>query len=457
MTILDNTDLVLGVGLGLLALLIAGVWAMTQRLRRENREQMARIAEMANALGQRQAEIAGALQQSQVTMNDRLDGLGKRLGDSLHQQSERTGQSLKVLYERLAVIDHAQKNLTDLSQQMVGLQDILSNKQARGAFGEIQLNDLVTAALPPSAYAFQASLSNGKRADCLLKLPNPPGSIVIDAKFPLESYQALRDAKDEAARVAAGRAFAQDVKTHVVAISEKYIVPGETAESALMFLPSEAVYAELHANFINVVEESFRRRVWIVSPTTLMATLNTVRAILKDSRMREQAHVIQAEVQKMMEDVGRLDDRVGKLQTHFDQATKDIRDIRISTEKITKRGERIDDLQLSDERPADDLPPATTSPRSTSRRSDRACTTASPRVGACWPCSAPPPATAWRRGSCSGCRGSCSACRSTAFWFRSERSRHRRVAKVILRKQKAGIQEIGRLAFMAAVSVPSSR
>jgi DNA recombination protein RmuC len=358
MTILDNTGLVLGIGLALLVLLIAGVFAATQRMRRENREQMVRITQMADALSQRQSEISGALQQSQVTMNDRLDGLGKRLGDSLHQQSERTGQSLKTLYERLAVIDSAQKNLTDLSQQMVGLQDILSNKQARGAFGEIQLNDIVQGALPPSAYAFQVSLSNGKRADCLLKLPNPPGSIVIDAKFPLESYQALRDAPDEAAKVQAGRRFAQDVKTHVVAISDKYIVPGETAESALMFLPSEAVYAELHANFINVVEESFRRRVWIVSPTTLMATLNTVRAILKDSRMREQAHVIQAEVQKMMEDVGRLDDRVGKLQNHFDQATKDIRDIRISTDKITKRGEKIDDLQLSDETPAEDLPPA---------------------------------------------------------------------------------------------------
>jgi len=362
-TILDNTGAVLGIGLGLLAALVAGVYAVTQRARRENLDQMARITEMAEALSRQQSELSGALQQSQMTVNDRLDGLGKRLGDSLHQQSERTGQSLKTLYERLAVIDHAQKNLTDLSQQMVGLQDILSNKQARGAFGEIQLNDLVTATLPPSAYEFQVTLNNGKRADCLLKLPNPPGSIVIDAKFPLESYQALRDAgSDEAARTAAGRRFAQDVKAHVVAISEKYIVPGETAESALMFLPSEAVYAELHANFVNVVEESYRRRVWIVSPTTLMATLNTVRAILKDSRMREQAHVIQAEVQKMMEDVGRLDKRVGNLQSHFDLAVKDIGEIRTSTDKITRRGEKIEDLQLADETPAEDLPPATVQP-----------------------------------------------------------------------------------------------
>ncbi|MEK9672253.1 MAG: DNA recombination protein RmuC [Rhodospirillaceae bacterium] len=360
-SLLENTGLVLGVGLTLLFVLIASIYAAMQKTRRETEAQMARIAQMADALAGRQAELSGAMQQSQITMNDRLDGLGKRLGDSLQQglqrQSEQTGQSLKSLYERLAVIDSAQKNLTDLSQQMVGLQDILANKQARGAFGEIQLNDLVTAALPPHAYAFQASLSNGKRADCLLMLPNPPGVIVIDAKFPLESYEALRNASDDAAKAAAGRAFAQDVKKHVVDIADKYIVADETAESALMFLPSEAVYAELHANFRNVVEESFRRRVWIVSPTTLMATLNTVRAVLKDSRMREQAHVIQAEVQKMLDDVGRIDDRVGKLQRHFDQATEDMRNIRISTEKVVKRGERIEDLQLGDEHTADELEP----------------------------------------------------------------------------------------------------
>lgn len=305
-----------------------------------------------------QDRLAGQLQQSQITVNERLDGFGKRLGDSLSQQVEKTDQRLKGLQERLAVIDQAQRNITDLSQQMVGLQDILSNKQARGAFGEIQLNDLVTAALPPDAYAFQEVLSNGRRADCLLKLPNPPGAIVIDAKFPLESYQALRAAENDAERVQASRRFSTDVAAHVKAIAERYIVAGETAESALMFLPSEAVYAELHAGFRNVVEESFKRRVWIVSPTTLMATLNTVRAVLKDARMREAAHVIQAEVLKMMEDVGRLDDRVDKLRNHFRQAEKDIGDIEISSGKIRKRGEKIETLQLSDETPAEDLPGA---------------------------------------------------------------------------------------------------
>jgi len=232
---------------------------------------------------------------------------------------------------------------------VVGLQDILSNKQARGAFGEIQLQDIVTSALPPSAYAFQQTLSNGKRADCLIRLPNPPGDIVIDAKFPLESYRALIGAGDEAARKTARRRFAADVDKHVADIAERYIVPGETAESALMFLPSEAVYAELHASFTEVIERSHRARVWIVSPTTLMATLNTVRAVLKDVRMREQAGLIQKEVMTMMQDLGRLDDRVGKLESHFSMAEKDLRAIRISSDKIKGRGERIGEIEMGED------------------------------------------------------------------------------------------------------------
>ena len=266
-------------------------------------EQMAQAqSDMSQRLAASQADLSGRLQQSQSSVNERLDLLSRRLGDGLTQQTEKTGANLKELEKRLAVIDRAQQTITGLSQQMVSLQDILSNKQSRGAFGEIQLQDLVTAALPPSAYGFQVTLGNGRRADCLLNLPNPPGAIVVDSKFPLESFQALRDAQDDTQRVQAGRAFAADVGTHVRDIAEKYIVPGETADSALMFLPSEAVYAELHAHFRNVVEDSFRRRVWIVSPTTLMATLNTVRAVLKDAKMREQAGVIQAEVVKMMDD-----------------------------------------------------------------------------------------------------------------------------------------------------------
>ncbi|HMA14828.1 MAG: DNA recombination protein RmuC [Bacteroidota bacterium] len=310
-----------------------------------------RLAQMAESQNAVQSTIVERLQaQERVvikTVDERLQGFSKLVGERLTDSTTKSQAALADLRERLAVIDKAQQNLTELSTQVVGLQDILANKQARGAFGEIQLRDLVEATLPPSAYAFQATLGNGRRADCLLQLPNPPGAIAIDSKFPLESYEALRNAGSDEAQVAtARRAFIADLRRHVQDIAQRYIVPGETAESALLFLPSEAVYAELHANCRGVVEESYKARVWIVSPTTLMATLNTVRAVLKDVRMREQASIIQAEVGKMMEDVLRLDDRVGKLETHFDQARRDIEQIRTSSGKILRRGEKIGELEL---------------------------------------------------------------------------------------------------------------
>ncbi len=322
-----------------------------------------RLAQMAESQNAVQNTIVERLQaQERVvikTVDERLQGLSKQVGDRLNDSTTKHQTALADLRERLAVIDKAQQNLTELSTQVVGLQDILANKQARGAFGEIQLRDLVEATLPPSAYAFQATLGNGRRADCLLQLPNPPGAIAIDSKFPLESYEALRAAgSDEAQLAAARRAFILDVRKHVQDIAARYIIPGETAESALMFLPSEAVYAELHANCRPVVEESYRARVWIVSPTTLMATLNTVRAVLKDVRMREQASIIQSEVGKMMADVERLDSRVGKLETHFDQARRDIEQIRTSSSKILRRGEKIGELELEEaEREAEEVAP----------------------------------------------------------------------------------------------------
>ncbi len=334
----------------------------TERENRDGVEFTGRISQLTETLAATQAQTADRFQAQERAigklLEERLGDLTKRVGDRLQDHATRNQTVLGALGERLAVIDQAQKNITELSSQVVGLQDILANKQARGAFGEVQLSDIVTSILPPSAYSFQTTVGENRRVDCLLHLPNPPGSIAIDSKFPLESYQALQEAKDDAASLQARRTFVTDVRKHVKDIAERYIVAGETAESALMFLPSEAVYAELHANFRNVVEDSYRARVWIVSPTTLMATLNTVRAVMKDVRMREQAGVIQSEVQKMMLDVGRLDDRVDKLQRHFQQADRDIRDIRTSAEKITKRGERIEELQLEDaEDDAAELPP----------------------------------------------------------------------------------------------------
>jgi len=305
-------------------------------------------ADLRGRLSQMSAQSAAERAELLRTLQERLDGVSKRMGDSLEKSATKTASSLGELGKHLNVIDQAQKNISDLAGQVVGLQDILDNKQTRGAFGEVQLENLVTSILPPSAYVFQASLSNQRRVDCLIKLPQPPGPIAIDAKFPLESYHALHNAEDDSQLKTAQRAFRTAIRKHVKDIQERYILAGETADSALMFLPSEAVYAELHANFPETVEQSYRARVWIVSPTTLMATLNTVRAVLKDARMREQAGVIQAEVQKLLDDVRRLDDRTQKLQSHFGQASKDLELIATSTKKITHRATKIEDVQLAE-------------------------------------------------------------------------------------------------------------
>ncbi len=289
------------------------------------------------------------------SLNQRLDALSKRLDDGLDKQTEKTSETLKGLHERLAVIDSAQKNITDLSHQMVALQDILSNKQARGAFGEFQMESLIKDFLPPSAYDFQATLSNGTRVDCLIRLPSPPGTIPIDSKFPLEAYRAIQKAKSEAEKTNANREFSKDVGLHVKAIAEKYVIPGET-DWALMFLPSEAIFAELNSNFANVVEDAQRRRVGFVSPSTLMALVNTIGSILKDGQMKEQAGLIQKQVALMLNDVRLLDERVGKLKTHFRQAGEDIEGITVSSDKITTRGQNISDVQLEeDETPAEEL------------------------------------------------------------------------------------------------------
>jgi len=348
----DQTVLILAAAILLAAVIIALVLAVRRRPQEPEddpteamREQLAGLTQRLQFLSENQMHAQTALQQA---FEERLDAVSQRMNQNLTQSATKTAETLGKLHTRLNVIDEAQKNLTDLSGQVVGLQDILANKQARGAFGEVQMSDIVSNALPPSAYAFQTTLSNGKRPDCLLQLPNPPGSIVIDAKFPLESFHALRNAEDETQKKLAAREFRDAVSKHVKDIAARYILPGETAESALMFLPSEAIYAELHTNFVDVLNKSYEMRVWIVSPTTLMATLNTVRAVLKDVRMREQAHIIQKEVGELAKDVTRLDKRVGNLQSHFTMVNKDISEITTSTEKIVRRSGKIEDLQLEE-------------------------------------------------------------------------------------------------------------
>ena len=340
----------------------ASIDKATDLLFRGQAELAGRLSQFSEASFQQQIKLADTLNEQKISllkiMDDKLLAVTKSVGDGLQSSANRTNETILDLRERLAKIDAAQQKIANLSEQVVSLQEILSNKQARGAFGEIQLNDIVKSALPPSAYTFQYILSNQKRADCILRLPNPPGPIVIDSKFPLESYQALQNGESERDKTEAARLFRIAVSKHIKDIAEKYIIAGETAESALMFLPSESVYAELHTNFTDLVEYSYRSRVWIVSPTTLMATLNTVRAVLKDAVMQQQAGIIQKEVLSLIEDITRLDERVDSLSKHFEQAGKDIEDIRISAGKISRKIDKIEDLQVGEQQPQKSVTPA---------------------------------------------------------------------------------------------------
>lgn len=281
-------------------------------------------------------------------METRLAEVGRGMSESLAGSASRTARSLGELQQRLETIDRAQANIEKLSGNVLSLQDILSNKQTRGAFGEIQLHDIVQKALPRDSYSMQATLSNGRRVDCLIHLPAPPGPIAIDAKFPLNAYEALRNATNNAEAIEAQRRMRIDLRSHIKAIAERYVIEGETADGALLFLPSEAVYAELHANFPEIVREGFTARVWIVSPTTCMAVLNTMRAVLKDARMREQAGAIRKELALLAGDVGRLSDRVDNLDRHFGQASKDLADIRISADKAGRRAKRLDNFDFEE-------------------------------------------------------------------------------------------------------------
>lgn len=341
--------------------------ARSARMAEPVMQQMAWMAQRVQGLSDGQERLAGGLHHVGETqahaqtamlqlMEQRLAEVSRQMGESLHGSATRTARSLGDLQQRLETIDKAQANIEKLSGNVLSLQDILSNKQTRGAFGEIQLHDIVQKALPSDAYEMQATLSNGKRADCLVRLPNPPGPIVIDAKFPLEAYEALRRADTPRALQEAAAQMRQAVRVHLRAIAERYILDGETADGALMFLPSEAVYAELHANFPDLVREGFALRVWIVSPTTCMATLNTMRAVLKDARMREQAGAIRKELAELYRDVERLSERVGNLDRHFGQAAKDIEEIKISSEKAGRRARRLDNFDFEELAPQSAAP-----------------------------------------------------------------------------------------------------
>lgn len=298
---------------------------------------------------QTMAEVFGSRQSDMVrTVNDRLDGMGHKLGLSMADTTKRTHDGLRQLHERLAVIDRAQRTITDLSGQVVELQAILANKQTRGAFGQGRMEAIIQDQLSSTSYDFQATLSNGTRPDCLVHMPNGAPSLAIDAKFPLEAYNLLRKAPSDEYLKQAQAQFRRDFTKHIQDIHDKYLLPGETQDTAFLFVPSESVFAELNENFEDLVQKSHRARVVIVSPSLLMLSIQVIQAVLRDAKMQEQAHLIQAEVGHLVGDVGRLNERVTKLQTHFSQANRDIDQILISTDKITKRSQRIEDLELGE-------------------------------------------------------------------------------------------------------------
>jgi DNA recombination protein RmuC len=344
----------LGAACLVLLLIIAMLaWRGARARQDQSREATQRTADLEYKL----AELSGSLSAfaEQVarhdahlarTLDERLDQVSLRLGQGLSETAEKTTQSLQSLNERLAVIDNAQRNITELSTHMVSLKDILSNKQTRGAFGQGRMEAIIRDGLHQSAYDFQCTLSNGTRPDCLIKLPESELGLIIDAKFPLEAYNLLKAARAEAElRQAEGR-FRGDVLRHVKDIAQKYLIAGETHETAIMFVPSESIYAELYERFEDVIQKSHRERVIIASPNILMLLVQTMQAIFKDARMREQAGQIKVEVVKLMEDVVRMRDRVLNLQKHFGMATQDVEKLLISSEKITKRGSRIEQLDL---------------------------------------------------------------------------------------------------------------
>jgi len=345
-------------GLALVLLLLAVILSFrAQAGRRREREEAARRT---SDLEYRLAELSGALQgfaaQSQShhihlqrVIDERLDMVSTKVGHGLTEQAAKTTQSLHQLNERLAVIDAAQKNLTTLSGEMISLRDILNNKQSRGAFGQGRMEAIIRDNLSARAYSFQATLTNGTRPDCLISLPESPLKLVIDAKFPLEAYTAFREAANEVERKAAEQRLKVDVLKHVKDIAEKYLLSGETHETAIMFVPSESVYAELHEKFEEVVQKAHRSRVIFASPNVLMLLVQTMQAIVKDVAMREQAHVIKAEVVRLLEDVERLQERASDLRRHFDMANTDLEKLTTSAQRIGKRGVKIESLDMEPE------------------------------------------------------------------------------------------------------------
>ena len=342
-----------------LAIIVIMAWR-SRALAQAHAAAMSELADAQADTAARMEAMIGLLSQGQSqlqhSVNERLDSVSHRLGDSLHQTTRHTAENLQKLHERLAVIDGAQKNITALAGQVTALQNVLSNKQERGAYGQGRMEIIIRDSLPKDCYEFQYTLGNRMRPDCVVFLPDQR-PLVIDAKFPLEAIAAYRAAASDDERRPAATRVRQDMSKHIADIAAKYLIPGETQELALMFVPSESVYAELHDGFDDIVQKAFRAKIVIVSPSLLMIAVHVIQQIQRDARMREAAGQIQTEVAKLIDDVARMHERVLKLQQHFGQANEDVRQILISSEKVEKRGARIIDVEFEAEKSTADIIP----------------------------------------------------------------------------------------------------
>jgi DNA recombination protein RmuC len=341
----------------LLAALVVIQLVLTQRgsVQQETRLQMLTqslnaLTEQADARARKSEEVIQTQVEKLIaTNNERLGQIGEKVEKRLDKGFKETTTVFSDVLKRLALIDKAQEKIAELSGNVVSLQEILSDKRSRGAFGEIQLSALISNMMPGNSYSLQHTFANGVRADCVLFLPEPTGTVCIDSKFPLESYQRMTDLSlGDADRTTAERQFRQDIKKHIKDIATKYIIPGETSDGAMMFIPAEAVFAEIHAHYPDLVEEAQRARVWITSPTTMMAVLTTSRAVLKDAATREQVHNIQKHLVALSQDFSRFQDRMDKLATHIDQANRDVEQVQTSARKITSRFGKIEQVELQE-------------------------------------------------------------------------------------------------------------
>jgi DNA recombination protein RmuC len=359
-----------GISLFLLACVTLSLWRGSRRRAVEAGMAAERAREMDDKVAEMnrmQAELTGRMQTMAEILStrqgdlarlvaERMDGLRQQVGSGLEQNVRQTTESLGRLQERLAVIDSAQKNLTDLTKEVVTLKDVLANKQARGAYGQGRMEAIIRDGLPAAFFSFQPQLTNGKRPDCLITLPGDGRGLVIDAKFPLESFTMLREARGDEQKKQASARVRGDVGQHVKDISERYFLPGETQDMALLFVPSESIYADLHEHFDDVIQKAHRARVMVVSPSLLALAIQLMQSLIRDARMREEAQVIQSEVGKLLDDVRRLGERVDKLDQHFRQAQDDVGQIKTSAGKVTSRAEKIGALEFDDAKGEPALP-----------------------------------------------------------------------------------------------------